>query len=487
MIDAFISYLKKHYCVLLFLSLYFLFIAWKLIGYPTPFYDWDESIYAQVGREMVSARSLVPLWQGVTWLDKPPLVPLTYGLVLKLFTFVSPEISTRIFTLTLAVIVLIFIYHLYLKALNNRIFAFLVVLLTAFNPIFLQRSQVLNIDIFVLLGWIGYAITFPRFWTSFFFLFIAVMSKSLIGFYPLVLFILYYGYEYLTKKITKKKVIENFQIIFFHGALLSIWFIAMFLIYGHAFWQNQIIEAHFKRVTASIESHFGKRTYYLDLIFEQFGPFTWISFISIGVLIVQFFRRKISTISLFYALYLLPWFVFLNLTKTKIFWYIYPTIPQFAFLVIYPLTLISKKKIVFMSLVTLIIILIFRNTFLTHDLLNVAYSKQEDYLRLAKYAKTKCSNLNVLVDSNTRQTFATLQKLNLLISTSRWWGNHPSIVYYFGKRVIFEYDKNRLIKKVNSFRPGECLSLENNDLDIHPSNNLKLLSSFATYFLYKKL
>ncbi len=106
--------MKKHLSIIFFLFFYFAITSFKLISHPTPFYDWDEAIYAQVGREMVQKKSLIPLWQGQNWLDKPPLTPLIYGLVAALSPF-APEISTRLFTLILSIAVLILVYIFYYR------------------------------------------------------------------------------------------------------------------------------------------------------------------------------------------------------------------------------------------------------------------------------------------------------------------------------------------------------------------------------------
>src|SRR3989304_7357552 len=97
--------MKRHWLIIVFLISYFFLISFKLISHPTPFFDWDETIYAQVGREMIREKSLIPLWQNNYWLDKPPLVPLVYGIVGVVFPG-SPELSMRIFTLVLTIFVL---------------------------------------------------------------------------------------------------------------------------------------------------------------------------------------------------------------------------------------------------------------------------------------------------------------------------------------------------------------------------------------------
>src|SRR3989338_7412997 len=99
-----IKFLKNHSPIILFLIFYFSITFYKLVSSPAPFYDWDESIYAQVGREMFTQKSIVPLWQGKIWLDKPPLAPLAYGIIGRTIP-VSPEISTRTFTLLLSILI----------------------------------------------------------------------------------------------------------------------------------------------------------------------------------------------------------------------------------------------------------------------------------------------------------------------------------------------------------------------------------------------
>ncbi|MBP9690732.1 hypothetical protein KBD81_01490, partial [Candidatus Woesebacteria bacterium] len=80
---------SHHYPLVIYLVLFSLLFSLKIIEYPSPFFDWDESIYAQVGREMIESKSyFIPLWQGEEWLDKPPLVPLFYGVVMTLTPFI---------------------------------------------------------------------------------------------------------------------------------------------------------------------------------------------------------------------------------------------------------------------------------------------------------------------------------------------------------------------------------------------------------------
>src|SRR3990167_10388581 len=168
-----------------------------------------------------------------------------------------------------------------------------------------------------------------------------------------------------------------------------------------------------------------------------------------------------------YSLFLFPWFIFLNLTKTKIFWYIYPAIPQFAFLSVYPLTLLKNKKVILYLVSCIFIFYVINNNFIKTNFFTTFYSKPEDYYHLALYARNHCDSLTVLVGKETREATKTLENLGLTISSTKQWGDNPSIVYYFGKKVDFYYDKTLLDRNLSSLSKNNCLAIRKDDLDLN--------------------
>jgi len=479
--------IKKHWPLFIFLLTLFFGLFYKIVFNIKPFYDWDESLYVQTGREMFSRNYfLFPVWQGKIWFDKPPLVPFLYGLVAKIFFFVPPEISTRLFTVIIAMVVLTFIYILYLKVVKNSLITTLIVALTATTPIFLQRMQVVNLDVFLLFGWLGYIIFYNQFWLGLFFLFIAVFSKSLIGFYaPFILFT-YYLYVFIRKEINLKQLKKVLAKISLQSVLMLSWFGIMYLIYGNIFWKMQVVESHFRRVTSSIEFHFGERLFYVNLIKDQMGIFFYFSIIGLLIIAFQFFRNKLSSKTILYSLYLLPWFAFLNGTKTKIFWYLFAAIPQFAFLAFYPLSLLKNKKTIINFLIIVFLIAIFYQAIYKNNFFSTFYAQYDDSYFLAASAKKNCRNLNILIDKKTRNDFATLDKLGLLITTTKWWGNHPAIYYYFGKTTNFIFDKQRFVDQMNKLGKRSCVAIYDEDFDIN-TQSFRLIKGFSEVHLYQKI
>jgi len=467
--------IAEYYLIVVFLIFYFFITAYKFINYPTPFYDWDESIYAQVGREMVEQKSLIPLWQGKFWLDKPPLAPLAYGLVESIAP-IPAELSTRLFTLFLSIVILLLIYLVYYQLTKNVYISLFTVVITSFTPVFLQRAQVLNVDIFLFLGWLGYVLFYHNFWLSLLFLSIGVLSKSLLGFYPIFILGMVSIIQLLMKKIKEsdfKQLMKNFLIQIF---IVSLWYLVMVLCFKTEFIKAHFWESHIKRVTASIESHFGKRTFYFDVLFDQLQIFILPSLIGFVYLLKEFVKKK-DLLEIIKLLFFVPWFFFLNLTKTKIHWYIYPVLSQFAFLASYPLKIFKKSWVSIIIMLTLVGIIFNRNLF-NRSFFNTHYSTFDQYYDLAIFAKENCRNMTVLIDPESRKTHDELKKMNLLISTSEWWGNHPSIVYYYEKKLIFEYNPDNPIKT-------DCLAINEKDRYLNSVRPYKTRKQFKEYLLLK--
>lgn len=481
-----VSVFNKHILFIIFLIVYISLIAYKLIVFPSPYYDWDESIYVQAGKEMLQQRNfLFPLWQGQNWFDKPPLIPLFYGLLDKV-SFIPSEIITRLGTLIVSALNLSFLYLLYQKATKEKFLSTLAVIATAFTPLFLQRTQSGNGDVFVLLGWIGYLLFFKNFLLGLIFLMLAVLSKSLIGFYPIALLTMYYGYLYLSKKIQIKELKKNILKMFAQVSILSLWYIGMFASFGEKFFVQHVVESHFRRVSSSIEFHFGQKTFYIDIMKEQFGFLFFISIVGFLLFLYHSRKNRWEMDRVLYCLYLLPWFLFLNLTKTKIFWYMYPSLGQFAFLAMSPLLLIRKSRLLYISLGIVALIFIFYQSFIRQNFFKTSYSKIEPHHKLAFYAKNQCSSLDILINAEGRKSFDTLENMGLLITTTKWWGNHPSIIYYFGKKVTFLYDIEKM-KNISLLLKNQCLVLETTDLNLTPQNyGFSLLKSFDYLHLFKK-
>lgn len=270
--------------------------------------------------------------------------------------------------------------------------------------------------------------------------------------------------------------------------LSSLWFVGMAMVYKYPFIQYQFIDSHFKRVASSIEQHFGQRTFYFDVLFDQLKILLIPALGSLIYFTVIFFKKKTNRYMILLSVFFVPWFVFLNLTKTKIAWYIYPILPQFAFLSVYPF-LFLKKRPIFLFFTALCILLVFFSTITPiSTLLTNSFSRLEDHHLIAQDAKkNKCNNLYVLVGETTRSSYKTLKSMNLVISTTTWWGNHPSIAYYADTKTTYLYDVKEAINTLSQLKNNSCMIIEKKDLSVFSYiKNPPIMSvNNNTYLLFK--
>ncbi|MFA6005469.1 MAG: hypothetical protein WC775_03195 [Patescibacteria group bacterium] len=476
------KYFLEHWSIILFLTFFFVTTAFKLISSVRPFFDWDESLYVQVGREMVQNNFfLAPVWQGKIWFDKPPLSSLFYGIV-TLGLPVQPEISARLLVLATTTVIFILLYILYYRVTRKSFIATLTLIATAYSPIFLQRSQVVSLDIFLLLGWVGYLVFIHNPVVSVLFLFLSVQSKSLLGFYPLGIYALFLFFLLFKKEIALPEFRRRIKILIVQGALLTLWYVVMLILYKQKFWHAHIIESHFRRVTASIESHFGQKTFYIDLLREQLGVFIFPSIIGFVLFTVQWFKKKVSDETYFLGMAFVPWFIFLNLTKTKISWYLYPVVPQFFFFAAYPLFVFAKKRILFGAFFLILSASIIYVAFVKSAFFTTYYSGYDPHILISKDAHNKCSSLAVLVSPSTRNTYNTLKKLGLTITTTDWWGDHPSMVFYFQGRLEFFYYTGEFLQAFSKF---ECASIYDNDVQLLKGKKFTRIGHYSDMSLLK--
>ncbi|MGA7158465.1 MAG: glycosyltransferase family 39 protein, partial [Acidobacteriaceae bacterium] len=80
--------------------------------------DWDEGIYAQVSREMLQSGWLIPHWNTLVWIDKPPLTYWITALFFRLFGV--SEFTARLGS-ALSAITLVTVLHAWLLRATNRL------------------------------------------------------------------------------------------------------------------------------------------------------------------------------------------------------------------------------------------------------------------------------------------------------------------------------------------------------------------------------
>lgn len=408
----------------------------------TLFYDWDEGMYAQIAREILKNRSLFTTFNGHIWLDKPPLVHTLIALVFKIFG--SSEFWARMLMVAVSFAVLILVYFLAKKIANGNLIASLLPVFTlAASPPFIERATLLNSDIFVAASWLGYFLFWDKYWYKLIFLTIGVWSKSVLGFYPLLIELFYWVWQFVFyhKKIrlNLNLILKSFLLIF----ISSLWYIAGLLKFGWFFVENHFLSQMLKRLYVPIELHFGNKFFYFNYLWENLKYMNLLLIIGYLLLGYNLIRNKLKIKPLdLILLSPLPFLILLTFMKTKITWYVVIFLPFLILLIPYLYSKLESKilKYILVFFVGAYFALnFFRQTFF----LKINYS-EPDKLKLARcLSKTNTKEVAFLVDEEERKVKNFLEAAHYDTTSSFLYGGSPSFVFYVQKKVDYYYDADQ--------------------------------------------
>ncbi len=455
------------------------------------FYDWDEGFYAEVAQELIHYKSFQARFNGDIWLDKPALSHYQLAAIFAVTNDRDHEFYGRLWMVGYAAIMLGFTYllsrklmrHFFQESLDglthiHREFIYLIpVLITASTPLFLERSTQINTDTILSVGWLGYFLTYDRFWWKLFFICFGTYSKSLVGLYPL-------GFEILnTKKIrlTRQSIVRAAALLLLPLA----WHIYSFARFGQEFINAHVYDQVIKRVMVPIELHFGFSKLMLFGKEYEFGEkifypltallnFNVLSIvIALGFVLIlndifDFKKNRLHIKPLWSRLmkvyhsdswmnYLIlfsaiPFFTLLMVSKSKISWYFTTIIPLFSLVV--PYAYIKLKNPLIRKILVVMIVGIFLYRFIPQTYaLKITSNNMNDRIKLGKCIHSlSASSVTQLVDAQERQTQNVLEAAHLDAKSSFIHGGSTSFVYYSDKKIHFYYkieDFNKHLQEDN--------------------------------------
>jgi len=447
--------------ITVFTSILFGLIARNFHLAKVLFYDWDEGMYAQIAYEILKNKSLITTFNGQVWLDKPPL---SHSLIALIFAVLGrSEFWSRFLMLLIAFLQTVLIYFLAKKIVKHlfpnqrkhgrlwpdQIVYLLPVLVLASSPIFLERATMLNTDILLGVGWIGYFLFQDNFSLKLLFLLIGVFSKSILGFYPLC-------FEILTlhKQDSQWKRVKKLLLMIF---LPSIWYIYGYWRFGHYFIQTHFFDQVVKRMFVPIELHFGDKFYYFFYLWKSLGilslllipAYVLLSIDFINLILRHKFKFNQSKKWWFFLVLYSPliFLIFLTFGKTKIYWYFGAMLPLFALL--YPYLFFRIKNGFFRFCLALLIVFIFLINFFPQTYaLKIKY-ETPDKLKLA-FCLTDIPGEKIafLVDEDERKIKNFLEAAHYQTSSSFFYGGSPSFVFYLKKKINYFYSVDDFIKNI---------------------------------------
>src|SRR5690606_22123211 len=111
------------------------------------------------------------------------------------------------------------------------------------------------------------------------------------------------------------------------------------------------------------------------------------------------------------------------------------------------------------------------------------FASYDDHHKVAQLAREECSSLHILNAPAAREAMHTLEDMDLTITTTRWWGTNPSMVFYYGNKVEYIYDMERVNELMLQQPENGCLAVTPEDVPI--VSNLELVQKYDKMSLYK--
>ncbi len=436
-------------------------------------FDWDESIYAQLGIEQTTGNLLTPTWNGDLWLEKPPLIAHLTALGSSLST--DRELGARLFIPVATLITLVSVYVIGAH-LGGPITGSVGAIMLMYFELFIGRSRSVNTDIFLLAGLtlaVALILKNRKPYSVALALTLAIAAKGPAGLLAILITL-----PLFLNKSRKYFLISCFYILIY----VLPWHLYQLLVNGADFYTPYLLEQVIRRATVPIEFHMESRWFYFVHLYRDLG--LGIIFASALGLLATFKKKS----------YLLIWWVLLPLAlftiaKTRLSWYILPVYPAIAlsigYIFEYLVALIDKKSRI---LVATTLVTLFALQSLIHLASVTEFKRREttypDHVSIAlSLANQHESSIAFLVSTSERTAEAILPKDQRLSSSFRY-GGAPSVVFYSGKHVAYYYNYDDFISDLNE-GVHELAVVTEGDQDKIPSN-FKQIKNIGGYYAYQK-
>jgi len=447
-------------------------IMWSNLGRDYLF-DWDEGIYATIGREMSLSRNfLTPTWNSDLWLEKPPIIGWVTMLGITLAG--DNELGARLLMPLFAGLTLFAIFKIGEKIGGTYMGTMSTAMLGYFN-LFLSRARTLNSDLMLLTAitwsvWLILAGSSP--WLVGLMMGIAIMVKGPAGILAIMIAI-----PLLIKKDKKFLLYTLYSILI----VILPWHLYQYFVHGSSFFTPYLLEQVIRRATVPIEFHTESRWFYFNFLFKDLGiGVILVSLLGLG-LVLQNFKH------IFIAWWIAIPLVLFTLAKTRLSWYILPVYPAVALGIGYALSFFSKDRRGKVVLSILAVGMIFQMlwhgfAYIDFKMKTTSYSNTIQVAReLSKY---EGANLAMLVSPSERVAQAILPA-DQTISSSFRYGGAPSVVWYSHKHVTYYYNYDNFIADTKSSDNFSAIIVSVLDAD-KVSEDYKLVSTTKEYLGFIK-
>jgi 4-amino-4-deoxy-L-arabinose transferase-like glycosyltransferase len=420
-------------------------------------YDWDESIYAQLGVEMRQTHDfLTPIWNGDFWLEKPPMI----AWVTALGQTIVPDLEygSRLFMPVFAILTLYAVYQIGTILSGSTAGVSAMAILGYFN-LFLGRGVSVNTDGMLLaaITWtVLLALKNSSPWKVALMISFAIMVKGPAGILAILIAL---------PIIILKSKSYILHTLYFTLIFTLPWHLYQLYVNGASFYTPYLLEQVLRRATVPIEFHLESRWFYFLHLYRDLG---------LGVLLTSmvgfiFLKRK----TLVYGWWLLLPLVLFTLAKTRLSWYILPVYPAIALLIGHAIQSLStpKNKVVINILLVGMLSQMLFHVVQFSDFGSAASPLPDHIIMADKMSKESGETIAFLVSSSERTAEAILPDQQKISSSFRY-GGAPSVVLYSRKHIRYYYNYDDFKHDLTT-DPNLSLAI------VTPSDSDKLPAGFA--------
>ena len=335
-------------------NLFFLCVILFFAGiWLIPVTDPTECCYTLTAKEMLEAGDFFsPRIYGNFWYDKP--IFFYWELLAAYKIFGVNEFASRFFPAVFATLGIFLTFFFGKKLFNRKIgFTAAIILATSVEYWYVAHAIITDMTLFCAMSltlitfFLGYSRkNFSLYYISYAAAGVAVLTKGPIGFLlPGLIILIFLATEKNLSHLAKMKMPRGLLLM---CAIISIWYLPMYIIHGQIFFDNFIGVHNFLRATVSEHPQFDVWYYYTIIFFVGFFPY---SFPIIFSQIKKFFRDKklpkIDTRKKFLIIWAATVFIIFQSFATK---YVTYTLPYMMPLAILFALYFSEKEILFQRL-----------------------------------------------------------------------------------------------------------------------------------------
>jgi 4-amino-4-deoxy-L-arabinose transferase-like glycosyltransferase len=297
----------------------------------------DESIYAKVAKNMYESGDLLTLrWRNNSdlWFEKPPLYFILTSYMYSLLDV--SEFSTRIVVVIFSFLGLVYTYKLAKIIFNSVYIGLFAVFGLILNVSYLYYSRIGMLDVMLtslIVASIYYFIKFNESKNRFdlvisgVFIGLGVLTKSIIGFLPLVIVFIYYLILNFGLKKKDYKFLDLVIVGFTALVISAPWHIHMYQVYGDKFVKSYLGYHLIERYSTEIEDKGAPWYFYFVVIRNTMR--VWFLFLipALGLFIYKFYKKNINYRALILVVSILTTLFLFSSSSSKLKWYIMPIYP----------------------------------------------------------------------------------------------------------------------------------------------------------------